>query len=93
MSGSWEGSFDQIQSVGSFGAHAGFVASADVVYVDEYLVAALPVPHLIPGVARVIEDGPNRGGLPKSESRMPMTISPGPTGPASVPCLDSQTRD
>jgi len=54
---SWLGSSDQIQSEGSFD-RIRVLAECDVVDVDEDLVAALLVPHLVPGVAGVLQDGP-----------------------------------
>ena len=40
-------------------AHLGVVAQCDVIHVDEHLVAALTVPYLTAGVARVQKDCPN----------------------------------
>ncbi|MEX1094372.1 MAG: hypothetical protein WEF28_14625, partial [Acidimicrobiia bacterium] len=44
-------------------AHPGFVAEADVMDIDEDLVAALPVPHLVSGVAGIVQNGSHCGVL------------------------------
>jgi hypothetical protein len=51
------------------------VAESDVVDVDEDLVAALLVPHLVPGVAGVLQDGPHRGEPPPGSVRQEMPVA------------------
>ncbi|HEY3942343.1 MAG TPA: hypothetical protein VGL60_07640 [Acidimicrobiales bacterium] len=53
--------------------HLADVAERDVLDVEEHLVAALAVPHLAPGVARVGEDRPHRHLRPRKA--LPMAVA------------------
>jgi hypothetical protein len=50
------------------------VAEPDVVDVDEDLVAALPVPHLVSGVAGGVQDGSHCGVFPSWSVGEPMSV-------------------
>ena len=84
-SGSWVGSVDVIHWSVVVPAHLGDVPEGDVVDVDEHLVLALLVPHLVAGVARVGEDGPH-GGLG------PLAL-PGGTVPVAAGIVRRRRRD
>lgn len=56
-------------------ANLGLMAEADVLDVDQYLVTALAVPHLVAGVAGVGEDGTHRRLRPCSTAPDPVRVA------------------
>jgi hypothetical protein len=64
INGAWTMLLDQTHSEAVVPAMPVFVADGDVFDIEEHFVAALLVPHLAAGVARVEQDRPHRGRLP-----------------------------